>query len=96
MKEIFNVNFELKVFKYVSKEEMENHIQSMIKEGWTCERSGEYMLSPSSLVSDFCNKDNWIYTSEFSKKIEYVSVDKPTSYESELYWFDIYKLEEDL
>ena len=93
MEQILDAKLEIKVFKYVSKEEMENHIKTMSNEGWKCERHCEYMLNPSSTITEFCKEINWKYTAEFNKKIENVTVDEPTSYESEMYWFNIYESE---
>lgn len=95
MKEIMNVNLEVKVFKYTSEEEMKIHIETMIKDGWSCKRKGQYMFNPSSLISKYCDESNWEWSAEFSRENKEAMIDKPISYESEVYYFSIYKPEEE-
>lgn len=90
MKEMMSVNLEVKLFKYASEKEMKEHVEIMIKDGWECRRKGECMFKPSSLVSEFCNENNWEWSAEFSIQNEIFTLDKPTSYESTVYFFSIY------
>ncbi|ABS39417.1 hypothetical protein [Clostridium botulinum] len=94
MKEILNANLEVKVFKYESEKELNKHKDKMLKDGWKCTRSGQYNLSPVSTITAFCNEKNWYYVAEFNKKNEFININKPTSYESEAYWFTIYEPED--
>lgn len=95
MKRIMRVNLEVKLFKYASEEEMKIHISKMTTDGWNCKRKGQYMFNPSSLNSDYCNESNWEWSAEFSRENKDVKSDKPISYDSELYYFGIYKPEEE-
>ncbi|WP_291566782.1 MULTISPECIES: hypothetical protein [unclassified Clostridium] len=95
MKEIMKVNLEVKLFKYSSEKEMEIHIGTMIQNGWNCKRKGKYMFIPSSLISDYCNEDNWEWSAEFSRENKEIATDKSISYDSEIYYFMIYESEEE-
>jgi hypothetical protein len=93
LEQILDVKLEVKVFKYASEEEMNYHIEAMKKIDYDCVRKGQYILKPTSNIHDYSNEANWKYVAEFSRKEQEVSVNEPTSYESMVYWFNIYKPE---
>lgn len=81
---IKNVNLEVRVFKYESHEEREEHIRKMEAEGFKA-HAGEAMLKSSSLTKDYLNKENWHLVAEFSRIRKESAPDLP--YETDTYVF---------
>lgn len=94
MKEIIHAQLELKMITYDTLEERDIHMKEMNGKGWQIKKFGEYNLCSESTVTAYCDKNNWSYYAEYFKEQQTNTQDKNLSYESEMYWFDIYNEKE--
>ncbi len=90
MKKIIDNELIIKVFLYDTEQDRDEHIATMKKDGYGVQRSGVANTHPDSTVTAFMNEDNWKPYAEFSKEKKNVEIKEPISYETDLYFFNVY------
>lgn len=92
MTNILDCKLEVKVFKYESEDEMQNHRQEMKKQGWKikdCEACQSKLFGKST-VQDYNDEANWVYITEYyrQKQVETTQI-RQSYYETKVYWFSM-------
>lgn len=95
MKNILHGSLVVKVFTYESEEEMIKHNEKMTQEGWVIKKKGKCFLLPNCTITEFEKEENWTYYTEYKQEFKKEDKSKPISYETDMYWFDVFKSKKD-
>ena len=90
MKKIMDNELVVKVFLYDNEEDRDSHIAKMKNEGYNVKRSGFVNTHPDSTVTAYMDDNNWKPYAEFSKEKKNIEIKEPISYETDLYFFNIF------
>ena len=90
MKLILDNELEIKVYLYETEEERDENIEQMEKIGFKVKRCGVANISTESTIATYIDDNNWKPYAEFMKVRENFKTKENISYESDLYFFNIY------
>ena len=90
MKLILDNELEIKVYLYETEKEREESIVLMEKMGFTVKRKGDANISTESTTTAYMDDSNWKPYAEFMKVRENFKTRDNISYETDIYFFNIY------